>query len=67
MPDKIDHRSLEVAKGIVSRNQHPRMPVVAQSTTPIVVDKDDGDGDTDYTDRSNSVKSLLHRFGFGAM
>lgn len=64
MPDKIDQRSLDVAKGIVSRDQHPRMPV-AQPTTPIV-DQDDGDGDTDYGDRSNSVKSLLHRFGLGA-
>ncbi len=64
MPDKIDQRSLDVAKGIVSRDQHPRMPVT-QPTTPIV-DQDDGDGDTDYGDRRNTVRSLLHLFRHSA-
>lgn len=65
MPDKIDQKSLDVAKGIVSRDQHPRKPVV-QPTPTHTIDRDDGDGDTDYSDRRNTVRSLLHRFGHSA-
>ncbi len=63
--DGINSKSFEVAKEIVSRDQHPRKPVV-QPTSTNIVDEDDGDGDTDYSDRSNSVRSLLQRFGLSA-